>query len=808
MTMRRQEVREVGPVFWVWRLLGWPFRRLLGMLRFYRRHRIKMTIVVIALGTWYALCLPDRLFDTPYSTVLEDRGGHLLGARIAKDGQWRFPTIDSVPPRFAAAVIEFEDHEFYDHHGISFRAFARAMKQNVNNGKVVSGGSTISMQVIRLSRQGQERSVLEKVIEVIQATRMELSYSKEDILKMWASHAPFGGNVVGLDAASWRYFGRGPNDLSWAESATLAVLPNAPALIHPGRNRDQLLAKRNRLLDRMLENGTFDTVTWQLATVEPLPDRPYPIPQYAPHLLDRMVASGHRGKRIRSTVNERWQRHATEMLARHGERLAANKIYNGAVLILDVNTSEVLAYVGNSTDAEQAHHNMVDIIPAPRSTGSILKPFLYASMVHDGQLTPNMLVPDIPSHYSGYVPKNFYNEHDGAVPAGRALSRSLNVPAVRMLHEYGIARFQRKLKQMGMRTLHRSAREYGLTLILGGAEASLWDLAGMYANMGRTLNNFPENAGVYQSPTFTPRTAESAEARGNTPLSPGAVWHTFEAMQQVARPDGETGWEQFSSSGRIAWKTGTSFGFRDAWAIGVNRDYVVAVWVGNADGEGRPGLVGVKAAAPLLFDVFAPMEGAAWFDQPWDDMTEVQLCRQSGHRASDYCPDVDTIAVANTSLRTLACPYHRVVHLDQSEQFQVDANCADVTEMVHQVRFVLPPAMEWYYKLRHPGYEVLPPFQEGCQNGESRNPIALLYPRPGSRIHVPVELDGQDGRTVFEATHSDPKATLYWHLDHEYLGQTEGIHQLELNPDIGDHTITIVDPEGFTVACDFTVPKG
>jgi len=372
--------------------------------------------IVVLVGVAYYLVLPQPLFDRPYSTVLESRDGQLLSASIASDGQWRFPADNDVPDRFVKALLAFEDKRFFYHPGVDPFSIARALLQNVREGRIVSGGSTISMQVIRLSRGSPPRTIFEKALEMVLATRLELSYSKKEILALYAAHAPFGGNVVGLEAACWRYFGRSPDNLSWAEAATLAVLPNSPSLIHPGRNRDALRRKRDNLLHRLYLEGAIDSLAWALGTAEPVPTVPRSLPRYARHLLGRIQKKGGRQQRTTSTIDFALQRRVEEKVQQHHRRLRANQINNAAVLVLDVETGNVLAYAGN-VYGNGNHGEEVDIVAAPRSTGSVLKPILYAAALNEGQLLPKSLLPDIPVRLNGFAPENFSREYDGAVPA-------------------------------------------------------------------------------------------------------------------------------------------------------------------------------------------------------------------------------------------------------------------------------------------------------------------------------------------------------------------------------------------------------
>ncbi len=764
---------------------------------------------ILLIFAWFFILPPG--FDNPYSTVIEDRNGKLLGALIADDGQWRFPPPDSIPDRMKACIILFEDKNFYAHPGIDPGAIVRAIKLNMQHGKIISGGSTISMQVIRMMRKGKPRTVPEKLLEMSMALRLEMMYTKEEILSLYLSHAPFGGNVVGVEAASWRYFGTSTFSLTWADAATLAVLPNAPSLIHPGRNREILLEKRNSLLDRLLAREIIDSISWMLALSESLPGKPKPLPQSAPHLLAAMHAQ-HKGKRIVTTIDKYIQQNAQASLNRHVKALKENEIHNAASMILEVESGNVLAYVGNTTLVSGDHGEMVDVIKAPRSSGSILKPLLYAAMLQDGDILPGTLIPDIPTRMTGFSPKNFNDTYDGAVPADKALSRSLNVPAINMLQDYGVERFQSFLKEMGMTTLHRTSGAYGLSLILGGAEASLWDLSGIYAGMSRTLNHFYEQSGKYNSNDYHAPVLiiddklEKVTLSNDTRLSASAIWLTYKAMEEVNRPAIQENWHKFAAPKRVSWKTGTSFGFRDAWAIGTDPSYVVAVWAGNADGEGRPGLTGIIAAAPLMFELFGMLPaGIECFEQPWDEMLYIPVCRHSGYRIGPDCEIADSIWIPKAGLRSEPCPYHRIVHLDKYGRHQVREQCYDINDMLHASWFILPPAMEWYYKARHPWYRVLPPYMDGCSPTDQDGAMAFIYPDWDAKIFIPVELDGSPGEAVFEIAHRNPDAAIYWHLDETYLGITTHRHQMGIRPEKGEHIVTVVDATGEIAVVRFTI---
>ncbi|MDR0680882.1 MAG: penicillin-binding protein 1C [Dysgonamonadaceae bacterium] len=767
------------------------------------KQKTGVVCMLVVLLVAYIFCLQEPLFKVPYSTVVTDRDGELLGARIAADEQWRFPACDTIPEKFKTCLINFEDRYFQYHWGVNPFAIGRALFLNIREKRIVSGGSTLTMQLIRLSRN-KERTIWEKCLEAILATRLEFRCSKSEILALYASHAPFGGNVVGLDAAAWRYFGRSAAQLSWAESATLAVLPNAPAMLHLSKNQQALLKKRNRLLKKLLEKNIIDKTTCDLAISENLPGEPLPLPQIAPHLVSYFYKNN-KGKQIVSTIEKNVQIRVEELLERRHFEFLRSDIRNIAVIVIDVKKNQVIAYCGNVRFNENSSSNQVDIIQAERSTGSILKPFLYYAMLQEGEILPRTLLPDIPVNINGFSPQNFNLQFEGAVPAGEAVSRSLNVPLVYLLRKYSVPKFYDFLKHNRIAVLPKPSAHYGLSLILGGAEAKLGDVANAYSNMARSL------LGLEASPCSLLLTAGSNDIRENSsslrPVLPefhlGAVWQVFEAVTEVNRPE-QIDWKTLPSMQKIAWKTGTSYGFRDAWAIGVTPQYVVGVWVGNASGEGRPNLTGAKTAGPVMFDVFDLLPSSAWFEPPNGEFTEVEVCRQSGHLKGRFCEDTDTVLICPNGLRTEPCPYHICINLTADERYRVYENCMKAGIAVQRNWFLLPPAWAWYYKQHHPEYKSLPAFQPGCGE-DGLQPMQFIYPQGNARVHLPKQLDGTMGDITFELAHNNPHTIVFWHIDNEYIASTGDFHKLSIKLSSGNHTITVVDNDGHTLSCKIEV---
>ncbi|HWB28775.1 MAG TPA: penicillin-binding protein 1C [Chitinophagaceae bacterium] len=777
--------------------------------------------LTLILLVWFWLALPAHLFNTPTSFVITDKDGNLLNASIAADGQWHFPYNPEVPDKFVKCITTFEDKRFFYHPGIDPVALGRAVLQNIRNRGVVSGGSTITMQVIRLYKKNSRRNIWNKFSETILAFRAEFSYTKKQIMALYASNAPFGGNVVGLDAAAWRYFGRSADKLSWGETAALAVLPNAPSLVNPGKNRQELLRKRNELLDKLLADKVIDSTTCSLSKLEPLPGAPKPLPQFALHLFNRFkkdypaLKDKNEGlpTGIQTTININLQQQVNDIVFQHHEQLKGNQINNAAAMVLDVETGNVLAYVGNVyIPTDSSIESDVDVLAARRSPGSTLKPLLYASLLTEGSLLPAQLIPDIPTQLGSYTPENFDLGYDGAVPANRALARSLNIPAVRMLMQFKFQKFYDVLKQTGITTLNRPADNYGMSLVLGGCEICPYELAGVYASMARMYNHQLKNRGRWNEkdwfmPNYIKHTGEdSLPQESSMPAAQlfdyPALYQTFTAMNEVMRPGEEGLWSSFSSAQRIAWKTGTSFGFRDGWAVGFTPKYCVIAWVGNTTGEGRPDLTGINTAAPIMFDIFRLLPASAWFPPPASGYMYMPVCHQSGYKSGPDCTDIDTILVSKHAINAPVCPYHRIIHLDKTGTYRVTENCVQPSDMLHRSWFVLPPTMEYYYKQRHSDYHTLPPFMPGCTI-ETIKPLDIIYPEEGARIYVPLEISGERGKTIFTATDRNKDAKLFWHIDDTYIGTTTHFHQIAVNPSPGKHVLTVVDEDGESVTRNF-----
>jgi penicillin-binding protein 1C len=744
------------------------------------RFKVKNIVLTLAkfsilpLTLTFAFCLPQPLFDNPYSKVLVSREGKLLNAQIAVDGQWRFPMSRDIPERYARSIITFEDKGFYGHVGISMRGLLRATMQNIKSRKVVSGGSTLTMQTVRMARKRTGRSFKDKLIEMFVALRLELACSKHEILRLHSAHAPFGGNVVGLQAASWRYFGRDPEALSWAESTLLAVLPNAPGLMHLNKNREKLRQKRNRLLQQLHNEGSINQEQLQMSLDEPLPERPHKLPQLAMHLASKLP-----GGKQQTKLTYAYQRGLHNLLANEKNKLQSRGIQNAAILVYSVRDKDFVAYCGN-LNVQETENGYVNVADKPRSSGSILKPFLYASAMEEGLITPKSLLPDYPLYVYGYQPKNYNLTYDGMVKADEALQRSLNIPSVHLLSKFGVSKFKHVLEGLGNTNLHRSAQEYGLSLILGGSECSLEDLCVMYSSFPSSLNAY-ENGEVSKHYT------------------PGVSYATSEMLSNVERPGEEHFWKSFDQRSKIAWKTGTSFGARDAWAVGYNKEYIVAVWCGNASGEGVAGMTGSNTAGPLLFSVFQMLPKTSWFEVPKRDMRPGRLCRHSGEKAGPYCHVVHQLRVPKPFEKASYCTYHKPVWIDGLSETVTFKTSGNVHQGRDSVVFDIPVQARTYFALKHPDY--IP----NQRSNHKQEVLKLIYPSLGTTITLPEYLDGNKGEVVFSAAYTNADEKIMWFLDDKFVESTLEYHQIKLNLSPGKHHLFITDQHGQSVSRHFNV---
>jgi penicillin-binding protein 1C len=562
------------------------------------RRWVRSSLIVVSAATVAALagasCWIASLGPAPlgeglaFSTLVVDRDGKLLRPYTTLEGRWRLPaTRENVDPRFLAMLLAYEDKRFNAHHGVDPLALGRAVSQLVGNGRVVSGASTLTMQVARLLEPRAERTFAAKLRQMVRAIAIERSLSKDEILALYLSLAPYGGNLEGVRAAALAYFGKEPRRLTLGEAALLVALPQSPEQRRPDRSIEAARGARDRVLDRVAAAGAVPLDEVARAKHEPVPDGRRPMPMLAPHAADAVVAAVPDRDLHRLTIDATLQKNLEE-LARERTRALGPDV-SVAILAVDHATGEVHARVASADYFDIRRAGQVDMTVAVRSPGSTLKPFIYGLGFEDGLIHPESLIDDRAVRYGGYAPENFDLTFQGTVTVRRALQLSLNVPAVAVLDKVGSSRFTARLAQAGGTLVLPKGEVPGLAMGLGGVGVSLTDLVTLYAGLARLGTSVP----------LTERVADAAEPPVARRLfDPVAAWYVGSILLGTPPPDNAAG-------GRIAYKTGTSYGYRDAWAVGFDGKRTIGVWVGRPDGAPVPGLVGRVAAAPILFDAFA-----------------------------------------------------------------------------------------------------------------------------------------------------------------------------------------------------------
>lgn len=752
--------------------------------------------LVLRILAW--LILPKPLFKNDYSSVLYAQEGILLSAFIAQDEQWRFPELDSVPDKVIASVLAFEDQYFYQHPGFNPWALWKAFKTNLSSDKR-RGGSTITMQLARMILGNQERSYLQKSKEFFYTLLLEVSLSKNEILNSYLSHVPMGGNVVGLSAATWRYYQRSPHDLSWAEAALLAVLPNAPGLLYPGVGADLLEQKRNQVLKKLFVKKGISEEEYTLALLEPLPIAPPPLQQLGVHYLAYLMQQFGSGKIYHSTLIYQIQQNVQQKCNRYSSIYATTLVHDLSAVVLDVETMEVLAYVGNTYNGTDKGSPYVDVAQALRSSGSALKPFLYAMALTEGKKIPSSLVFDYPYSFGGYRPQNYTKKFYGIVPLKDALCLSLNLPAVQLLAGFGIEKFKDALQIFGFDYIKQSGQHYGLSLILGGAEVNLFDLTTAYALLANSVNHqlpFKGHVGLTQEHK-SPKSYQLPES-----ISLYNAYQFLDILSNVNRPREEDGWQYFNDSKKIAWKTGTSFGHRDAWAVGLSGKYAVGVWVGNASGEGRPGLTGTHYAGPVMFSIFKSLQDKSWFAPPSADLQTFKICTQSGYLANADSPEISE-ELHEASVHNLSQQqFFKRFWMDEGEQFRVYKNCYAGKSVLSPPYLVLPPLVAYYHQQHSATYQYPPPFHKDCYENDVR--IAISYPQQNTKLKLPINIEGEQEPLILEGN-SLSDEVLYWHLNEVFLGTTQGKHHIAAYPKKGKNVVTLLNEKGNTVVVQFEV---
>jgi len=727
-----------------------------GFLRALRYGAYALLLLIVTLTVlWFVFPFhKGALYDFPTSTVWCDRDGRPMRVKLSKgDFDCRADYVYDGADWIGKAVVAAEDQRFWSHGGVDVLAVIRSVKQTATSLRRVSGASTLSMQLLRLSCP-RKRNLLTKGIEAFRALQMERQLTKEEIITLYLNRAPFGANLIGIESASRRYFARGGHDLSLGEASLLAGIPQSPTRFNPVKDLAAARKRQAYVLHRMVACSFITKEQMDNALDQQLRFQNDCYPFLAPHFCDTFCRKAlHGSSEVRTTLNLGLQRTIEEAIRKHSATLRAEGIAGGAVVVLDSRTSEVLAMVGSPDFGGAAKGAQVNAAVSPRSAGSTLKPFAYAIAMERGMITPLRVLYDVPESYRDYDPTNFDKDHCGIVTVRDALVRSLNMPAIDMERRIGQPLFHAKLRELGLRTISESSAHYGLGLVLGNAEVTLLDLSNAYACLAR--------GGVYK----TCKTIPSAADSGTRLFSEEASWLIADMLGGDERAMASTGTIADIRVPKLAWKTGTSSGFRDAWTIAYNPEFVIGVWLGNPNGSPSKFLVGRKAATPIVWDIcrqLYPSGNGPWFSKP-HGIEEREVCAVSGQTASRNC----THRIHDHAIKDVSRYETCEVHLQGPET-------------------AWPAQVETFLKTHQ---------NAGANPG--KNDLVITDPANGSSYLYLPDLDPQHNQRIpFTATFGNPSADLHWFVDDHYIGASKSGGSVFWPLGKGTHRIVCSDGKG------------
>jgi penicillin-binding protein 1C len=747
--------------------------------------RLKIIGLVLA-GIFLTFLLANWVFPLPdrieYSTIITDDKGEVVHAFLTRDQQWRMKTeLGEISPLLRKTIVEKEDKYFYYHPGVNLLAMARALGRNLIHMRRTSGASTITMQVAR-ALEPKKRTYWNKVVEVFRAVQLEWKYSKSEILQLYLNVVPYGGNIQGVKAASILYFNKNPDHLSLAEITALSIIPNRPSSLVMGRNNDRIVEERNKWLRRWAQEKVFTAHEIEDAMAEPLTATRGSVPSYLPQLSWKLKKRG--GPIVRSTIQLNTQLKVEKLVRDYSRTLALKNIHNAAVIVIDNRTHRVVSYVGSADFNDAMNAGQVNGAAAVREPGSTLKPLLYGLCIDEGLLTPKRTITDVPINYDGYAPENYDKRFNGYVTMEYALEHSLNIPAVKSLKALGKDKLIQRLSQCDFRQINLDRKKLGLSMILGGCGATLEEMTGMYSLFA--------NEGVYVRPRYAITDSASAGVRI---LSPAAVFMINETLSKVNRPDFPLNWQSTLHLPKIAWKTGTSYGRRDAWSIGYNRHFTVGIWAGNFSGLGVPELSGANVATPLLFSVFNTIDyddDATWFGKP-DDCDVRMVCSETGLPPDGFCKNLVTdyfIPLVSTAKK---CDNRQEVFLSADGKLSYCRSCLPAVGYKKKWYTVIPPEMKEYYDANHVSYEPIPPHNPECEKVFKEGAPVVTSPANGSEYLI----NRKDPEPLLlRCRVTNDVAKVYWYINDKFYRSGEAGGKEFFMPDEGPVKISCTDDKG------------
>jgi len=756
------------------------------LLKIWNKKKLRSFLIAL-ISFIVVITLLDIIFPIPkqkaYSKVIKSEDGSLLAAYLTSDDKWRLRTqLQDVSPELIDAIIEKEDRWFYYHPGVNIISLVKAFINNISAGKIVSGASTITMQTVRLIDPAK-RTYLNKFLETLRAVQLEIHYSKEEILEMYLSLLPYGGNVEGVSSCSYIFLNTPPSKLSLAQSVLLTVIPNNPNALRIDINTDAARRMRNFWLEYYKKNEIFNTNEINDAKDEPINPKRYSIEKIAPHFSDYLFRNYHQ-EDINSYIDIRKQRIAENLLLNHVSRVKSRNVSNGAVIIINNKSRGIEAYCGSADFNDAKSYGQVDGVRAIRSPGSTLKPGLFALSFDMGLMTPQMRLLDLPSDFRGYEPENYTNEFHGAVTVKYALQNSLNIPAVELLKTVGFENYLELLIKSGFKQINNDKRKLGLSLILGGCGVTLTELAEYFSCFA--------NNGYHHRAKFikTDKNLDSFKI-----FSPASSYIISEILSGIDRPDLPNALLEHTELPKIAWKTGTSYGKRDGWAIGYNPNYTIGVWMGNFDGKGSAYLSGAEMAVPLLFDLFNTIDhnnNQIWFSIP-DDCLIRDVCSESGLLLSEYCKSkIPDYYIKNVSHKT-TCQLRREFYINSDSTISYCKECLPDSGYFTALYPVYPPELSLWYETNGISYAKLPTHSKDCDARFSGKGPVIISPSDNYEYYIE---QGTEQEILLQAASETGRQTIYWYINDKYLTKCLSGEKVFFPAKEGRNKISCMDESG------------
>ncbi len=745
---------------------------------------------IFLLATFTLFLLFNLLFPLPdkieYSTVITSNKGEMINAYLTSDDKWRMKTeLNEISPLLRKTIVAKEDKYFYYHPGVNPFSVGRAFVKNLLRMKRTSGASTITMQVARVLEPGR-RNIFSKARETFRAFQLEWKYSKNEILQMYLNLVPYGGNIEGVKTAAFLYFNKNPDHLSLAEITALSIIPNRPSSLVMGRYNDRIVTERNRWLHKFATDRVFSKKEIEDALAEPLHATRNTVPHYIPHLSLKLKRQAGLSDQtiIRTSIDLNTQLKAEKIVEDYIRVQKLRNIKNAAVVIVDNKTNKVISYIGSSNFYDTTDGGQVNGANAVRQPGSTLKPILYALCFDEGLLTPKTMITDVPVNYEGYAPENYDKKFNGFVTSQYALEHSLNIPAVKQLRQLGQEKLIQALVQSDFKQVQKDRRKLGLSMILGGCGTSLEELTGLFAAFA--------NNGKFRPLSFL---QEESNATSRTLVSPAAAYMINEILSKVNRPDFPLNWSATEHMPKIAWKTGTSYGRRDAWSIGYNKNYTVGVWVGNFSGVGVADLSGANIATPLLFRIFNTIDydnDREWFNQP-EDCDIRQVCSESGLPPSDHCNSLLTDYFIPLVSSTKTCSDRQEIMVSPDEKLSYCKSCMPASDYKKKWYKIIDPGMQAWFEENNVVYQKIPGHNPDCDMIFKGNAPVITSPTNGTEYLVsrknpePLQLSCKTANDV---------SRVFWYIDNKFYKSTAAGEKLFFLPTEGPVKISCTDDKG------------